>query len=111
MPELAATIYLGLNYRLAYRVVRDMKLALAKDLYQELVENSFYYAPPYLTLTGFMQTIRKWPMLSLSVMDWETGTTKEDFKTYLQQTYKDHDPDEVLQQVAQWLKLIKEHKV
>lgn len=56
--------------------MRDMKRSHNRPLYDELVENSFYYAPPYLPLYGFMLQTKKWPMLSLTVMECEDVNTK-----------------------------------
>ncbi len=59
MPSLATTIKEGTKFRIAYEVVRDLKIALVPSLYSELIENSFYYAQPYLALYGYMQQTKK----------------------------------------------------
>jgi hypothetical protein len=70
MPSFATTIKEGSKFRIAYDVVSDLKMALKPSLYNELIENSFCYAPPYLPVYGFMKGIKKWPMLCLTVMEW-----------------------------------------
>lgn len=107
MPDFAITVREGSRYRIAYHVVRDMKQALTKPLYEELVENSLYYAPPYLPLYGFMQQTKKWPMLCLTVMEWETGNTKTEFTAYLHQYYPKDNADEIMKQVEKWLQAVK----
>lgn len=87
MPAFAVAIRESSSYRIAYEVVRDMKLAFTRPFYEELVENSFYYAPPYPPLYCFMQQTKKWPMLSLTVMEWETGDTQVDFIECLKKYY------------------------
>lgn len=59
MPAFAVTVQQGSKFRIVYDVVRDMKGAFNKPLYDELIENSFYYAPPYLPLYRFMQQTKK----------------------------------------------------
>ncbi len=103
MPALATTIKEGSKFRRLYDVVRDMKRALNRPLYDEMVENSFYYAPPYLPLFGFMQQTKKWPMLSLTVMEWEDLKIKERFADYVLKNYPAHDADEVTEQVNKYV--------
>lgn len=103
LPAFAVAVREGSKYRIAYDVVRDMKLAFKKPLYNELVENSLYYAPPYLPLYGFMQQIKKWPMLSLTVLEWETSNTQSKFTAYLQKYYPKNDAGEIKEQVRKWL--------
>lgn len=103
MPDLATTVRQGSRFRIVYNVVQDMKRAFNKPLYDELVENSFYYAPPHLPLYGFMQQTKKWPMLSLTVMEWEDIKTKARFAEYVQKYYPDKDAGEVIRQLDKWL--------
>jgi hypothetical protein len=107
MADLATTIQQGAKLRIVYNVVRDMKKALNPTLYKKLIENSFYHAPPYLPLFGFMQQTKRWPMLSLSVMEWENPGTKEAFQNYVQQQYRDRDWGEVVGDVENWLRYLK----
>lgn len=107
MPALAVTVKEGCKYCTAYDVVRDMKLAFTKPFYEELVENSLHYAPPYLPLYGFMQETKKWPMLSLTVMEWENGDTQTEFITHLQKHYPKNDAGEIKELVEKWLKFSK----
>jgi hypothetical protein len=110
MPDLAVTVREGSKFRIVYNVVRDMKRAFNKPLYDELVENSFYYAPPYLPLYGFMQQTKKWPMLSLTVMEWEKAETKERFAEYMQKYYPDKDAAEVMKEIDKWLAQIRKQE-
>lgn len=103
MADLATTIQQGAKLRIVYDVVRDMKKALNPVLYKKMIENSVYLAPPYLPLSGYMREIKKWPMLSLSVMEWEKPGTKDRFLTYVRQEYPDHDPAEVERNIRNWL--------
>ncbi|NLU90622.1 hypothetical protein [Chitinophaga sp. Ak27] len=103
MPAFAVMVQQGSRFRIVYDVVRDMKRAFNKPLYDELVENSFYYAPPYLPLYGFMQQTKKWPMLSLTVLEWEDEKTKAQFADYVQKYYPNIDLKEVMEQVNKWL--------
>jgi hypothetical protein len=107
MPALATTVNEGSKFRILYDVVRDMKRAFTPPLYDKLVKNSFDYAPPYLPLYGFMQQTKKWPMLSLSVMEWENPKTKEGFRDYVQKYFPVVDAGEVVKEVEGWLQELK----
>ena len=111
MPTFAVMVQQGSRFRIVYDVVRDMKRAFNKSLYDELVENSFYYAPPYLPLYGFMQQTKKWPMLSLTVLEWEEEKTKAQFANYIQKYYPDMDLKEVMEQVNKWLDYLKRETI
>ena len=110
MPAFAVAIREGSRFRIAYDVVRDMKRAFTKPIYEELVENSLYYAPPYLPLYGFMQQTKKWPMLSLTVMEWESGDTQTTFTEYLQKYYPKNDAGEIKEQIEKWLQYLQGKK-
>lgn len=111
MPAFAVMVQQGSRFRIVYDVVRDMKRAFNKPLYDELVENSFYYAPPYLPLYGFMQQTKKWPMLSLTVLEWEDEKTKVQFTDYVQKHYPNMDLKEVMEQVNKWLDHLKKETI
>ncbi len=72
----ATAIREGSRQRIPYEIIRDLKKAFTKPFYDELIENSLYYGPPYFALYEFMQQTKKWPILYLSFMEWETGNTK-----------------------------------
>ena len=82
MPALADTIKAGSKSRILYDVVQDLKIALKPALYEELIENSYNYAPPYLPLFGFMMQNKKWPMISLSVMEISIHGNRSDLISY-----------------------------
>lgn len=103
MPVLANTIKEGSNANILFDLVRDLKLALARPVYDELIENSLYYAPPYLPLFGFMIQFKKWPMLGLSVMELETNLNKEKFGEFLTKNYSKQSSVEILKQLSKWL--------
>ena len=103
MADLATTIQQGAKFRIVYDVVQDMKKALNPALYKKLIENSVYLAPPYLPLSGFMRQIKKWPILSLSVMEWEKPGTKKAFQAYVRKQYPDQELAEIERNIGNWL--------
>jgi len=109
MADLATTIQQGAKLRIVYNVVRDMKKALNPILYKKLIQNSFYHAPPYLPLFGFMQQTKRWPMLSLSVMEWEKPGTKEGFQSYIRKQYPNQELAEIEQNMENWLKFLRKN--
>jgi hypothetical protein len=99
LPALAETIKAGGNFTVAFDIVRDLKIGLNKTLYEKLITNSFYYAPPYLPIYGFMKDIKKWPMLCLTRREWELAETQKAFKAYAKSHYPEIDADKVIEQI------------
>ena len=87
MPVLAKTIKEGSKDQILYDIVVEFKLALQPELYNELVEHSFYYGPPYLALYGFMKQLKKWPLLSLTVREWGESSIKKRYILYTEKNY------------------------
>jgi hypothetical protein len=54
-----------------------------------------------------MQQTKKWPMLSLSVMEWEDPTTKDGFREYVRKYYPATDAEDVVKEVENWLQALK----
>lgn len=102
-PILGDLVKWGGKHVVAYNLVRDFKRAFNQPLYDELVANSFYYAPPYLPIYGFMTQTKRWPMLSLSVMEWVRPETQAAFRDYVGIYYKAMDADELVAQVGKWM--------
>jgi hypothetical protein len=107
MPVFAVAIREGSRERITYEIIKDLKKAFTKSFYDELIENSLYYGPPYFSLYDFMLQTKKWPMLYLSVMEWETGNTKTEFVEYLKKHYPKHNADEIKNDVEKWVGYIK----
>jgi len=103
MPAFATALKEGSKFRLVYDIVTDLKNALNHALYDELIENSFHYAPPYLPLYGYMQQIKKWPMLCLTVMEWQDEKIKDKFTEYLKNYFSNKDTFKVIEQVDIWI--------
>jgi hypothetical protein len=106
MPAIGDLVMWGGRNIVAFDLVRDLKKAFKKELYDELIENSFYYAPPYLPLYGFMQQTKRWPMLCLTVMEWEKTETQEAFRKYVDTYYPGMDKDELVVQINKWPKYL-----
>jgi len=107
MSVFATAIREGSRQRIPYEIIRDLKKAFTKSFYDELIENSLYYGPPYLALYEFMQQTKKWPMLYLSVMEWETGNTQTEFFEYVKKHYPKHNAVEINDEVEKWISYIK----
>lgn len=91
LPVFAETLNEGSKTKILYDVVRDLKMALKPTLYDELIENSFYYAPPYLPLFEFMMQFKKWPLLSLSVMELNLSEARNNLVEYAEKYYPGRD--------------------
>lgn len=111
MFDLGMVLKQGGKVRLMNSVINDLKRVLNEKFYKKLIDHAFYYAPPYLPLFRFMETKKKWPMLSLSVMEWESGDTKDEFAKFVSDAYSEEEAEEVKKQVEKWVKEIKEGKI
>lgn len=107
MPAFAVAIREGSRVSHCYDVVRDIKWTFTKPLYEELVENSLYYAPPYLPLYGFMHQTKKWPMLSLTVMEWGNWRYANGIYWVPGKILPKDDAGEIKVQVEKWLRQLK----
>ena len=106
MPALGDIMLHGSKNVVAYDTVRDMKSSFNKALYDKLIEHSFYYAPPYLPVYGFMKETKQWPMLILTVMEWERPETKAAFREYASLYFPGMDPDKLIGQVNERARLL-----
>ena len=102
MPHLGDMVKYGSRNVVAYDLIRDFKRSFTKELYNELMENAFYYGPPYLPLYGYMSEIKRWPMLCLTVMEFDNLETIFDFDKYVKRVYPFADSMEVIRQVQKW---------
>jgi hypothetical protein len=107
LPRLGDAIMEGSRETIPFEVVQDLRLALKPDLYSELIENSFHYAPPYLPLYGFMIQQKRWPMICLSAMEWSDSKKKMAFKKYIEEKYADQNTNSLIGQIDTWLKASK----
>jgi hypothetical protein len=73
-----------------YRIVQDMRKALNPHLYKKLIDNSFYYANPYLPLYAFAEKLESSPPVSLTVMEWSHPEIKERFTKFFKTKYPNY---------------------
>ncbi|WP_462249792.1 hypothetical protein [Ferruginibacter sp.] len=103
MPSLAFTLKQGNRTGVLYELIEDLKISLQPASYKELIENSFYYAEPYLPIYGFMRTIKKWPMLCLTVMEWEDEKIKDSFVKYVNSYFKNQETTVLMNQIKRFI--------
>lgn len=101
-PALGDVLLNGCSKVVAFDVVRDFKRTLNKPLYEKLVANSLYYAPPYLPVYGFMTQTKRWPMLLLTVRELEQPENLRAFMEYVIKFYPDRPAEQLLGLVAKW---------
>jgi hypothetical protein len=104
MPAVATMFWDGSMGKILFDIIQDLKLALKPDLYDELIENSFHYAPPYIPLYGFMIEQKRWPLLSLTVKEWTDLKTKMTFERYIARKYPNQDTKSLVERIDSWLK-------
>lgn len=99
LPHVADIIKWGSNNVVTFDLVSDFRKTFNKPLYDELIENSFYYAPPYLPLYGFMRQTKRWPMLCLTAIEWDNLETVKAFKEYVERYFPDMESTKLIGQV------------
>ncbi len=103
MPFIAETVKTGARDKLLSDLMQDMKKALSISLYKRLLENSFYYAPPYLPLCAFIENLQPARLKNLTVMEWEQQLTKEKFAAFFWKNYPDKNLTEILVEIQKWV--------
>jgi hypothetical protein len=96
LPYLADAIKKGSKGCQSYDLVRDIKIAFNSTIYKRLIENSFYYAPPYLPLYGFTEELKRTPLTSLTVMEWEQPETKGKFISFYKERHPGHRVEDAI---------------
>lgn len=99
LPFLADTIKKGSSDCKSYDIVRDMKRVFNDKTYKKLIENSFFYAPPYLPLYAFTERPQATPLRSFSVMEWEQPGVKEEFVNFYKNRYPGQDVEEAVNHI------------
>ena len=99
LPYLADTIRKGSKDSQLYDLVRDIKIAFNSTIYKKLIENSFYYAPPYLPLYAFAEELKLTPLTSLTVMEWKEPETKDKFISFYKERYPGHSVEDAIKKI------------
>lgn len=102
MPHMAELIKWGTMHLVTYDLIMEFKKTLKKSLYNELIEQAFEKAPPYLQLYSFMMHTKKWPMLCLTAMEWGNMETTRSFKKYVELHYPNLKSTTLIGQVSAW---------
>lgn len=101
-PAFGDVLLQGCKNVIAFDVVRDFKRVLTKPLYEKLVANSLYYAPPYLPIYAFMNETKRWPMLILTGMEFERPAIREEFLQYATKFYPTRQAEELLERALKY---------
>jgi len=99
MPRLASVIQRGSIEQPLFGIVEDLKIALKKPLFLELLGNSQYYAPPYLLVFEFVALHTKGNLASISVKDWSDLDIQNAFEAFLTAKHADLARAQVIKQV------------
>jgi hypothetical protein len=99
LPSLADAIKKGAANCKVYDIIRDMKSAFNDKTYKKLIENSFYYAPPYLPLYAFTEKPRRTPLTCLTIMEWEQPGTKDEFTAFFKKHYPNQSVEDAITEI------------
>ena len=85
-----------------YEIVEDMSQLFRADVYRNLLQKMEDMQQFYIQLYGFMLRHKTSPYRYLSVLDWETGTTKSDFSAYLY-SIGTYNPGAIIEYIDGWV--------
>jgi hypothetical protein len=102
LPQMAELIKWGTLHLVTYDLVIEFKETLKKSLFNELLQEAFQNAPPYLQLYSFMMHTKKWPLLCLTAMEWDNIETIRSFKEYVELHYPNMTSTQFIGQVNSW---------
>lgn len=105
-PAFGDVLLQGCKNVIAFDVVRDFKRVFSKPFYEKLVANSLYYAPPYLPIYAFMTQTKRWPMLILTVREFDHLDSRKAFLEYATKYYPDRPAEELLERALKWIDLV-----
>ena len=105
LSSLADVVKRGSPGSKLFDLVLDMKSALNRPLYNRLIENSFYLAPPYLPLSLFALQEQKNSLLSLSVLDWQDNKLQGQFIGFFKKHYPDMDVNRTLEKIEKEIRI------
>ncbi|WP_316735463.1 hypothetical protein [Pedobacter aquatilis] len=104
LPAIGDLCKYGHSELQAYDLVRDFKRSLKPELYKSLIDNSVHYAPPYFQIYGYMESIRRWPMVILTAMEMQDAKIVNGFQTYLGKHYLHEQAKQITEELNHWLK-------
>jgi len=102
LPHMAELIKWGTLHLVTYDLVMELKKALKKSLYFELIEQAFQKAPPYLQLYSFVMQSNRGALHCLTGMEWDDIETIRSFKVYVELHYPHIQSTELIRQVNSW---------
>ena len=103
LPFLADTTKKGASDCKLFDVVQDMRRALNPALYKKLIENSLYFAPPYLPLYEFAEKPKQTPLKSFTVMEWDRPEMKEKFADFFKRQFPENDAADAVKKIQKWV--------
>jgi nitrate reductase beta subunit len=103
MPFIGESLKVGASKFHLYHLIEDFKIALSPPLYKRLLENSFYYAPPYLPLYAFTEKLKRNELKSLTVVEWERVEIKMKFADFFMKNYHEKQVEETLREIQKWI--------
>lgn len=103
LPALGNSLQHGSEINSAFDLIQDIKKALVPTLYQNLINNSLFYGPPYFPLYNFMLLNKKAHLQTITVKDWEEQNLPEPFLAFLAQNHPSVDAPALLKKIEEWV--------
>lgn len=85
-------------------LLKALKGGLKPALYDKLIENATWYAPPYLPLEEFSKKLSKEEFATLSVYEWNDPELQDQFKKMVADKFPAYDYKEIQRVVKQTIR-------
>ncbi|MES1224281.1 MAG: hypothetical protein ABUT20_52790 [Bacteroidota bacterium] len=82
-------------------LLRNMKKAFKPSIYDKLIENAAYYAPPYLPVFEFAENHFKERLITFPVFQWEDPAVQKSLAEFMAHKFPAYDYNTTLKQVKQ----------
>lgn len=87
LPVFASMITQGSKHTTSENILDDLKSVLKIELFSKLIENSTFYAPPYIPLCAFVRSRSKTAIPLFSVFDWNSERVRQVFYQFITKFY------------------------
>lgn len=109
LPLLGKALAVGSKDLVPYDLLQDIKGALNSHMFDSFMGYSLNSSQLYIPVYSFMLQIKKRPMLSLSVMEWENIKVKVRFAEFVQHTFPQFQAGALMAQIDSWIALFRKN--
>lgn len=103
MPRYAGIVRAIINSLTGMQIVETFKDGLKPALYNKMIENAIYYAPPYIPLMAFVRHRHPNGLPSLPIFEWQQAWTPEELEKFLGVHFQEYTKSEVKKSIMWYI--------